>query len=178
MYDLTVYVNYKEGTPNVDPKEFDIADDETAGTYYGKSADTIKFVTDDNGDITKAYIIDKTVSQIVSLTSSKINLRGNGFGVMDIDGEDKTVSLYEGAAKDDYVYCAEMYVRDPEVVVEKATTLDDLEVTAVKGNDITVDGTTYARVRRMIMRPAWISLLAPVSLRATSIKSFFTAISG
>ena len=35
---------------------------------YGKSADTIKFVTDDNGDITKAYIIDKTVSQIVSLT--------------------------------------------------------------------------------------------------------------
>ena len=33
VYDLTVYVNYKEGTPNVDPKEFDIADDETAGTY-------------------------------------------------------------------------------------------------------------------------------------------------
>ena len=53
---------------------------------------------------------------------------------------------------------------------KRPTTLDDLEVTAVKGNDITVDGTTYARVRRMIMRPAWISLLAPVSLRATSIK--------
>ena len=178
VYDLTVYVNYKEGTPNVDPKEFDIADDETAGTYYGKSADTIKFVTDDNGDITKAYIIDKTVSQIVSLTSSKINLRGNGFGVMDIDGEDKTVSLYEGAAKDDYVYCAEMYVRDPEVVVEKATTLDDLEVTAVKAMTSLLTAPPMPRVRRMIMRPAWISLLAPVSLRATSIKSFFTAISG
>lgn len=134
---IDVYINYVEDTDT----SYTAANFDKGGSLYQDSADTIKFVTNDEGEIATAYIIDKTVSQIVSLSSDKVTLRGAG--VKDI--EDDSVVLYDGAAKDDYVYYAELYENDSEIVVEKATVLEDQEVTAIKGDEITIDGTAYGK---------------------------------
>ena len=76
------------------------------------------------------------------MSADKVTIRGD-FGVLDI--EDDNVTLYEGAAVDDYVYCYSLYTNDEEIIVEQATVLEDQEVTAIKGDEITINGTTYAK---------------------------------
>ena len=130
-----VYVNYKASVWGT-AAQFD-----SNGTDYGKSADTIKFVTNDSGEIYVAYVIEKTASKIVSLPTDKVNLRGEG--VLDLESDDLTVTLYDDAAVNDYVYYAELYENDTELVVEKAETISAGKVTAIQDDKITIDGVTY-----------------------------------
>ena len=136
---IPVYVNYKAAT-NRNVNEFDKVDGNN-GNYYETSADTIKFVFNRDGEIRAAYIIEKTVSEIVSLPTDKVNIRGEG--VLDLDDEDLTVSLYDDAAEGDYIYYANLYENDSELVVEQAETISAGKVTAIQDDKITIDDVTY-----------------------------------
>ena len=107
-----------------------------------KSADTIKFICNDNGDIATAYVMEKDVNDITSLTSSKIGIRV--LGTKDI--EDDNVVLYDGAKVGDLVYYYSQYAtgRGQEIVVEKATTVTGkIEYLTETNTVASVNGTEY-----------------------------------
>ena len=147
--DIAVYVNYIEQEKQQQAKftatDFDVndADDTNTGLFYGNSADTIKFIVDETtGKIDTAYIVDKTVGVITTLTSTKVAIRGlNNGGIQTI--EDENIALYDGAAKGDIVYFYTQFADDAEeTIVEKATTVTGT-IDSISGSNITIDGTTY-----------------------------------
>ena len=144
--DITVYVNYVEQTGDT----YTAADfDDETGTYYGNSADTIKFIVNEDGVIDTAYILNKTVGVITTLTDSRIAIRGMDGDTLEFDDTDITV--YEGAERGDIVYFYTLFNESPaadgaETIVEEAAIVSG-EVTALRTSNgittITIDGTNY-----------------------------------
>lgn len=140
VYDnsVDVIVNY-----NVDGKKSMSA--EAFNKAYGKaSADAIKFIQNDNGKITAAYVTDTKFTKVTSLTDKKISLAG--IGSLDINDD---LELDKNVAKDDIVALTTMYAdkHDDDKaynVVAKADVVKDVKVTNVKGADgeqkVMIDG--------------------------------------
>lgn len=107
-----------------------------------QSVDTIKFVCDDNGKISAAYVVEYKAAKVTSASSSKISL--TGVGSIDRDGND----IYEGIAKDDVVFYTAFYkdgkdLTDATFTVSKAETVKG-ELKGYKNSEkVTVDDATY-----------------------------------
>ncbi len=102
-----------------------------------KSTDAIKFVTDDNGAICKAYVETWTPATVLSKTSSKVQLEG--VGAKDLED----VNFIDEADKDDLVATAAFYSgSNAEQQVKKLTVVEG-KVEAKDGDKLRIDGTWY-----------------------------------
>ncbi len=105
-----------------------------------QNGDTIKFILNDEGEVTKAYVTQTKLGTVTAVSSSKVTI--SGLGTIEIDGN----SVYSDVAKDDVVTYAKYYnttLADAYVVVEKAEVVSG-EVTSYKGAEsVTVDGDVY-----------------------------------
>ena len=107
------------------------------------SADTIKFVCNENGDITRAYVVESKLARVTAVNNEKVSLN-NGVGSIKIEDND----IYKDVAKDDIVLVTTLYntsatASDAYTTVTKAETVEG-KLTGYNGvKQITVDGTTY-----------------------------------
>ena len=107
------------------------------------SADTIKFVCNENGDITRAYVVEFKLARVTAVNNEKVSLN-NGVGSIKIEDND----IYKDVAKDDIVLVTTLYntsatASDAYTTVTKAETVEG-KLTGYNGvKQITVDGTTY-----------------------------------
>ena len=107
------------------------------------SADTIKFVCNDDGDIVKAYVVTYKLARVTAVNSEKISIN-NGVGALKFEDND----IYSGAAKDDIVCVSTLYNSTATnsaaySVVTKAETVEG-KIDSFKGTEkVTVDGKTY-----------------------------------
>ena len=107
------------------------------------SADTIKFVCNENGDITRAYVVESKLARVTAVNNEKVSLN-NGVGSIKIEDND----IYKDVAKDDIVLVTTLYntsatASDAYTAVTKAETVEG-KLTGYNGvKQITVDGTTY-----------------------------------
>ena len=109
-----------------------------------QSVDMVKFVCNDEGEISKAYVTELKAGQVTAVTASKLTI--SGVGTIDVDDND----VPSGLAKDDVVVYTRFYSNSDKdeafFTVTKAETVEG----ALKGykNDnglvnVVVDGTTY-----------------------------------
>ena len=68
------------------------------------SADTIKFVCNENGDITRAYVVESKLARVTAVNNEKVSLN-NGVGSIKIEDND----IYKDVAKDDIVLVTTLY---------------------------------------------------------------------
>ena len=107
------------------------------------SADTIKFVCNENGDITRAYVVESKLARVTAVNNEKVSLN-NGVGSIKIEDND----IYKDVAKDDIVLVTTLYnpsatASDAYTTVTKAETVEG-KLTGYNGTEkVTVDGTTY-----------------------------------
>ena len=111
-----------------------------------QSGDTIKFVCNDDGKITKAYVVTSKLAKVNSVNSTKVSLSGVG----SIEFADN--NIYKDIKKDDVVvvttyYKASATADDAYSIVTKAETVTG-KLTGYKGTGatvekVTVDGKTY-----------------------------------
>ncbi len=140
---IDVYVNYVfEDTMTA--AEFS---DETTG-YQKDSADTVKFIQDDNGDVFAAYITHVDFYEVTGLSSSKVTLAG--LGTIDIDDQ---LDLDDTVEQGDVVALTSLYDEwdgdDVLNVITKAEVVEDVTVDAMRNQgeanpEIRIDG-TYAK---------------------------------
>lgn len=109
-----------------------------------QSVDTIKLVTDENGKINAAYVVEYKVARVTAVSSTKATLAG--VGAITIEDHD----IYADIAKDDVVVYTKFYDTNKDdalfTVVEAESVEGDL--TGYKlGNgtvsNVVVDGTAY-----------------------------------
>ena len=103
------------------------------------SADTIKLVLNDKGDVKSVYVNHVDFYQVTGLTSTKISLAG--LGTIDIDDK---LSLDENVAVNDIVALTTLYANaynsdDAYNVIEKAEIVSGVTVTNVKNMTATGD---------------------------------------
>ena len=109
--------------------------------YQKDSADTVKFVLNDNGKVVSAYITHVDFRKVTGLTSSKITLAG--IGALDIDD---SMTLDSNVAKNDIVAVTSLYDTDPTsddtyVTITKAEVASGVKVTDMKsGTEVKIDG--------------------------------------
>ena len=132
---IKVYTNYADTATKV-------AGDFTEGATYAKqSGDTIKFVTDGNGDIFAAYVTESKITKVTAVNASSVSLKGVGA----LDFEDH--EIYDGIAKDDVVVYTKLYNTDTAkatfVVTKAETVTGTLDSYKNSVDEITVDGTVY-----------------------------------
>ena len=104
------------------------------------SADTIKLVLNEQGDVISAYVNHVEFYQVTGLTSSKISLAGKG--TLDIDDK---LSLDENVAVGDAVALTTLYAPygddDAYNVIEKAEVISGVKVENRKsGTEVMIDG--------------------------------------
>jgi len=117
-----------------------------------QSGDWVKFVCDNDGRITTAYVVNSTISYVTAITSSKITLSNEG--TFDIDKND----VEEGLKKNDVVVFTKFYDSDKDdafYTVKKAEAVQG-EMTGYKFDDgayvnIVLDGTTYKTNRKALV---------------------------
>ena len=114
--------------------------------YQKDSADTVKFVLNDNGKVIAAYIEHPVFTKVTGLTSEKISLAG--IGTLDINDN---MDLDSNVAKNDIVALTTLYANkadddDAYNVITKAEVASGVKVTNIKnsGKEIMVDG-AYAK---------------------------------
>ena len=98
-------------------------------TLKGQSGDTIKFVCDNDGKITKAYVVESKLAKVNSVNATKVSLSGVG----SIEFADN--NIYKDIKKDDVVAVTTYYK-------EKAT-LDDAYTIVTKAETVTGKLTGY-----------------------------------
>ena len=101
------------------------------------SGDTIKFVTNDNGEIYRAYVENWTYSKVLSKTDSKIQLEG--FGSRDL----KDVNFVDEVSVDNLVAVADFYGNVSQTQVKAAQTVTGTVEAMRNGTEIQIDGTWY-----------------------------------
>ena len=136
---MSVYVNY-----------VDTATTYTAATFttnYKKdSADTVKFVQDENGKVIAAYITHVEFRKVTGVTSSKISIAG--IGTLDIDDD---MDLDSSVAKNDIVAVTTLYNANPKDddafnIIKKADVTTGVKVSAVKKSTQVRIGDSYAKL--------------------------------
>jgi len=116
-----------------------------AGITNDKSVDRIKFICDDTGRISTAYVVRVFASKVTNATASKISI--NGVGTIDLDEHD----VYADAAKGDVVFYTKYYSGDNTYYTVRKTESAEGELDSYKktgkttGNhqNVVLDGTTY-----------------------------------
>ena len=110
------------------------------GLKVSQNGSTIKFVTNDKGEIIRAYVVDTVISYVTAVNSGKVTI--NGVGSIKIEDND----VYEGIAKNDIVTYTKFYDSDKDdafFTVAKAETVSG-EMTGYKAaTNVVLDGTTY-----------------------------------
>ncbi len=144
-YDTTnavdVEFNYDNGA---DANKEDQTATELQALLKNQSVDMIKFVCNDEGEISKAYVTELKAGQVTAVTASKLTIAG--VGTIDIKDNDVASDL----AKDDVVVYTRFYDNTDKdeafFTVTKAETVEG----ALKGYksdnglvNVVVDGTTY-----------------------------------
>ena len=140
-----VYENYKDtAVQNVTVADFDEGND--SAKYVKQSGDTIKFVTDDNGDICAAYIVESEITKVNAVNNTSVSMQTAG----QVKFDENDNAIYDGIAKDDVVVYTKLYndTNDKATfTVTKAETVSgELESYKKDGSDleeVTVDGTVY-----------------------------------
>ena len=133
---IDVYTNLRDTSTH-----YATAEDFTKA-YKQDSADTIKFVLNDNGKVFAAYVTHVDFYQVSGLTSSKITLAG--LGALDIDDQ---MDLDSNVAKDDIVAVTIMYGDDYKdddsyFTITKADVVEDVTVADMKSaTEVKIDGT-------------------------------------
>ena len=106
-----------------------------------KNGDTVKFVTNVDGKICKAYVVKSDIAVVLSKNAEKITLN-NGYGAIKIADN----NVYEDVKKDDVVVATRIYNSDAEdgyTIVKKAEVVSG-EVKGFKlQENVNLDGTTY-----------------------------------
>ena len=137
---INVYTNYNDTATKAVAADFDEGTDNA--TYVKQSGDTIKFVTNDDGDICTAYIVESKITKVTAVNNSSVSLKNEG--AIDFDENDN--EIYDGIAKDDVVVYTKLYSNnrtDATYIVTKAETVTGT-LDSFKGtSEITVDGTVY-----------------------------------
>ena len=109
-----------------------------------QNGDTIKFILNESGEVTKAYVTKTELGTVTAVNSTKVTI--SGLGALTIADH----NVYEGIAKDDVVTYTRYYNTDADegyVVVEEAEkvsgTLDGYKNDGGKTESVTLDGTVY-----------------------------------
>ena len=140
---MDVYVNFAKVANDIDAEDFTDNQLYNGNTGFKKdSADTVKFVLNDNGKVVSAYITHVDFRKVTGLTSSKITLAG--IGALDIDD---SMTLDSNVAKNDIVAVTSLYDNDPTsddayVTITKAEVASGVKVTDMKpgGTEVKIDG--------------------------------------
>ncbi len=151
---IDVIVNFATEIKCADAEDFtdkvDI-DGDGNGTLKGfkqDSADEIKFIQNDSGDIYAAYVTHVEFREVTGLTSSKITLAG--LATLDIDD---SMDLDDTVEQGDVVAVTTLYANDATDddafnVITKADVVEDVTVEAMRGEvdapEIRIDG-SYAK---------------------------------
>ena len=107
------------------------------------SADTIKFICNDDGDIVKAYVVTSKIARVTAVNTEKVTIN-NYVGTLKFEDND----IYDGVKKDDIVVVTTLYNSDPtnsaaKSIVTKAATVEG-KLTSFKGTSkVSIDGTSY-----------------------------------
>ena len=116
----------------------------------GQNGNTVKFILNDDGEVTKAYVQTYKLGTVTAVNSEKVTISGLG-SIKIADSE-----IYDGVAKDDVVVYSQLYknaLADATVVVTKAEVVSG-KVTGYKGTEnVTVDGTVYKIYNKAAMLP-------------------------
>ena len=148
---MDVYVNFVQIASGVHADNFtdSLVYDGVAG-FKKDSADTVKFILNDNGKVIAAYIENPIFVKVTGLTSEKISLAG--IGTLDIDD---SMELDSNVAKNDIVALTTLYNGDPTDddaynIITKAEVATGIKVTDMKDNaahtkqEVMIDG-AYAK---------------------------------
>ena len=136
---MDVYVNYVATNNDLSAAAFTSA-------YKKDSADTVKFVQDENGKVIAAYITHVEFRKVTGVTSSKISIAG--IGTLDIDDDMK---LADGVKKDDIVAVTTLYNTNPKDddafnIIEKATVTTGVKVASIKKDTQVRIDDSYAKL--------------------------------
>ena len=141
-----VYINYNYGATKTKATAGMTADqvaDDMIAKLKATSADTIKFICNDDGDITMAYVVESKIARVTGVNSEKVSIN-NSVGTIKIADND----IYKGVAKDDIVVVTTLYNKDAtnsaaKSIVTKATTVEG-KLTSFKGAEkVSLDGKSY-----------------------------------
>ena len=136
---MSVYVNYVDTNTTYTAATF-------TNNYKKDSADTVKFVQDENGKVIAAYITHVEFHKVTGVTSSKISIAG--IGTLDIDDD---MDLDSSVAKNDIVAVTTLYNADPKDddafnIIKKADVTTGVKVSAVKKSTQVRIGDSYAKL--------------------------------
>ena len=131
------------------------------------SADTIKFVCNDDGDIVKAYVVTYKIARVTGVNSEKVSIN-NGVGTIKIADN----NIYKDIAKDDIVVVSTLYnskATDAAAysVVTKATEVQG-KLTSYSSKKISIDGTSYD----LVANAAGTAQLATTSVDSDFVTTF------
>lgn len=141
-----------------------------------QSGDTVKFVCNDDGEITTAYVVNTQISYVTAVTNEKITIAS--VGTIKIADND----IYEGVAKNDIVTYTKFYDSNKDdafFTVTKAEAIEG-EMTGFKQDgvpyvNISLDGTTYKTDRKALGAATIDSDTTKTSFAADDIGENFTA---
>ena len=141
--ETAVYMNYTTGgaTATTAAQRKTVFEALKATDAQKQTADTVKFILNDDGKVETAYVVTYNVGRVTSVTSSKVTI--TNIGSIDIADND----IYEDIKKDDVVAFTRFYsdssLDDAFFTVTKAEVVEG-KITAVKNTEnLAVDGTTY-----------------------------------
>ena len=138
--------NYGADTTAVVTKDVTTADNiaDAITALKAVSADTIKLICNDNGDIVKAYVVESKLGRVTAVNSEKVSINATNVGTIVIEDND----VYDGIAKDDIVvtttyYKAKATDTGAYTYVTKAEVVEG-KIDGYNGTEkVTVDGTVY-----------------------------------
>ena len=140
------YINYNYGAKK-DTAAAAMTADQVADDMISKlkatSADTVKFICNDDGDIVKAYVVESNLARVTAVNTEKVSIN-NGVGTIKFEDND----IYDGVKKDDIVVVTTLYNTKAtnsaaKSIVTKAATVEG-KLTSFKGTSkVSIDGTSY-----------------------------------
>ena len=165
-----VYINYNYGADKTKAGSKMSADqvaDDMIAKLKATSADTIKFICNDDGDITMAYVVESKIARVTGVNSEKVSIN-NSVGTIKIADN----NIYKDIAKDDIVVVSTLYnskATDAAAysVVTKATEVQG-KLTSYSSKKISVDGTSYD----LVANAAGTAQLATTSVDSDFVTSF------
>ena len=165
-----VYINYNYGATKTKATAGMTADqvaDDMIAKLKATSADTIKFICNDDGDITMAYVVESKIARVTGVNSEKVSIN-NGIGTIKIADN----NIYKDIAKDDIVVVSTLYNTSATNsaaynVVTKATEVQG-KLTSYSSKKISVDGTSY----NLVADAAGTAQLATTSVDSDFVTSF------
>ena len=117
--------------------------DDMISKLKATSADTVKFICNDDGDIVKAYVVESQIARVTAVNTEKVSIN-NGVGTIKLEDND----IYDGVKKDDIVVVTTLYNTKAtnsaaKSIVTKAATVEG-KLTSFKGTSkVSIDGTSY-----------------------------------